>query len=101
MRNDSLTASVNYGDYDGTVEADHHDHHDLFALAKKHGIDIERYFVLGVDFHIGETHGDKLAQPFVSLLAVDAQAVKAYGVDAIQRSIDERGGVLPYVKIRY
>lgn len=97
MRHDSLAASVQYGDYSGTVAADRHDQRDIDDLAKKNGIDTERYFVFGLDLHIGETRRDTLAKTYVSILAVDTQVVKAFGVDPIQRYVDENDGILPYV----
>lgn len=99
MRDDSLVASVNYGDFDGTAAADRHDRRDLRDLAEKYGVDTDRYFVFGVNIHIGETRGDKLAHTFVSILAVDMQEVKAGSVDYIQRYVDEHEGVLPYIRI--
>ena len=98
MRDDSLVASVNYGDFDGTAAADHHDRRSLEDLAKKYGVDTEKYFVFGLNLHIGETRGDTLAHTFVSLLAVDMQAVKAGSVDFIQQYVDEHEGVLPYLR---
>lgn len=100
MQDETLTASVQYGDYSGTVEADRHDDRNLIDLAQKHGIDTERYFVIGANVYIGETRGNVLAKPWVSILAVDTSVVPAYGVDPIQRWIDSHGGVLPCVKFR-
>ena len=103
MQDDSLTASVTYGDYDGTVAADRRDRNgDLSDVAAKYGIDTDRFFILGVSLLIGE-HRDQATEakkPHVSILAVDTHVVKAYGVDPIQRYIDGNGGVLPYVKLR-
>ncbi|HKC65430.1 MAG TPA: hypothetical protein VKB86_17445 [Pyrinomonadaceae bacterium] len=98
MRDDSLKASVNYGDYEGTAAADRHDRRNLSDLAEKYGVDTDRYFVFGVNVHIGETRGDKLAHTFVSILAVDMQEVKAGSVDYIQKYVDEHDGVLPYMR---
>lgn len=98
MIDDSLMASVNYGDYEGTAAADRHGQKSLKELAKKYGVDTERYFVFGINFHIGETHDDELAHTFVSILAVDMQAVKAGSVDFIQQYVDEHEGVLPYLR---
>lgn len=97
MRDDTLEASVNYGDYKGTVAADHHDQRDLSELAAKYGIDTDKYFVFGVNVHIGETHGEELAHRFVSILAVDTFVVKAASVDFIKEYVDQHNGVLPYV----
>lgn len=97
MQHDSLTASVHYGDYSGTVAADRHDQRDIDDLARKNGIDTDRYFVFGLDLHIGETRRDTLAKTQVSIVAVDTQVVKAFGVGPIQEYVDEHNGVLPYV----
>jgi hypothetical protein len=90
MQDDSLKASVTYGDYDGTVAADRRDRNgDLSDLA-------------GVSLSIGE-HRDQATEvkkPYVSILAIDTHVVKAYGVDPIQRYVDGNDGVLPYVKLR-
>ena len=77
MKSDSLTASVNYGDYEGTVSADHHDQKELKYLAEKYGIDTDWYFIIGVQLYIGETHGDALGAVSVSLIATDTQTVNA------------------------
>jgi hypothetical protein len=100
MRNNTLEASVNYGDYKGTAAADRHDQRDLSDLAQKYGIDTERYFVFGVDVSIGETRGDKLAHTFVNILATDTQVVKAASVDFISEYVAEHQGHLPYVSLR-
>lgn len=97
MRDDSLRASVNYGDYAGTTAGDHHDHKDIFALAKKHGVDTDKYFVIGVEFHIGETHDDNLAHTFVSILAVDKVEVQAGGIDFVKQYAEKHGN-LPYYR---
>ena len=98
MREDTLKASVQYGDYTGTAAADHHDQRYLDDLAKKHGVDTERYFVFGVNVYVGETRGDKLGHTFVSILAVDTHVVRAASVDFIQQYVDEHQGILPYVR---
>lgn len=97
MRDDLLIASVNYGDYDGTAAADHHDHRGLKDLAQKYGVDTDHYFVFGVNVRVGETRGDEIEHTFVSILAVDTRVVKAASVDFIQEYVDVHEGVLPYV----
>jgi hypothetical protein len=53
MRDDSLTASVTYGDYKGTVAADGRDRNGHLAdLAAKYGIDTKRFFVTGVSLRL-------------------------------------------------
>lgn len=65
---DDLVASVQYGDYVGSVAADRHDHHDLTALAKKFGVDTSKHWVYGIELYIGEIRGDEVSQPIVKLL---------------------------------
>jgi len=100
MRDDTLKASVQYGDLSGTSAADYHDQRNLGDLAKKYGIDSDRYFVFGVELYIGETRRDTLSKAYVSLLAVDVDAAPVYGVDAVQRWVDDHDGLLPCVKFR-
>ena len=98
MQNDTLKASVQYGDYDGTVAADRHDQRGLSDLAEKHGIDTNKYFVFGMDIFMGETRGDELAHANVSILAIDTEAVGADSLDGIQNYVDDNQGMLPYVE---
>jgi len=98
MNDETLKASVHYSDYVGSAAGDHHDQRDLTDLAQKYGVDTEKYFVIGVDFHIGETRADKLAHTFVSILAVDKSAVKGAAIDFI-REYAVASGKLPYIKI--
>lgn len=98
MSNESLKASVHYGDYKGTAAADHHDQRNLDDLARENDIDTERYFVFGVEVNVGETRRDKLGPTSVSLLAVDSQQVEAYGVGPVQDYVNQNNGVLPYLR---
>jgi hypothetical protein len=98
MLNDMLKASVQYGDFDGTAAADHHDRRGLWDLAKKYGVDIDKYFVFGIDIFVGEALGDEPAHANVSILAIDTQVVGANSVDSIQEYVDNNQGVLPYVE---
>jgi hypothetical protein len=95
MREDSLKASVQYGDYHGTAAADMHDQSSLHELAEKYGVDTERYFVMGMQLYIGETRADRLGSVFVSILAVD----KGGSFDSIQEYVNQNHK-LPYVKFR-
>jgi hypothetical protein len=98
MSNATLKASVHYGDYKGTAAADHHDQRNLDDLARENGIDSERYFVFGVEFNIGETRREKLGPTSVTLLAVDSEAINAYGAGPVQDYVNGNNGVLPYMK---
>jgi hypothetical protein len=99
---DDLTASVQYGDYNGTVAADDHDRRGLKHLAEKYGIDTARFFIIGVSVHLGEHRDEttKVAEPFVELIAIDSQLVQAYGAGAVQSYVDDHNGLLPCVRIR-
>lgn len=102
MQDDSLKASVTFGDYDGTVAADRRGGKgDLADVAAKYGVDTDRYFVIGVSLWIGEhrNQATEVKQPHVSVLAIDTHKVKAYGVSAIQEYLDANDGVLPYVTL--
>ncbi len=96
MIDDTLEASVNYGDFAGTAAGDRHDQRSLSDLARKHGVDTDRYFVLGLNIYIGETRGDELAYDGVSILAVDTQVIGTGSVDVVQQYVDAHDGVLPY-----
>ena len=45
--------STQYGDYGGYVQIDGHSGSDLFKLCEDHGIDMDKYFLIG--FGCGET----------------------------------------------
>jgi len=95
MKPDSLKASVNYHDYVGTTEADHHDRRDLHDLGKQFDLDTERYFVIGVQVRSGETRHDAVAHARISLLTIDMQETKAGSIDFIREYAQDHGK-LPY-----
>ena len=97
MGKDTLRANVQYGDYVGSVAADGHDQRGLQDLMQRYAIDKDRYFAFGLDIYIGETRGNELEKPNISILAVDTQIVGG-GVDAIQQYADDHNGVLPYIR---
>jgi hypothetical protein len=96
MREDTLQASVQYGDYTGTASADRGDNFELHQLAQKHGIDTERYFVIGLHLNVGENRGNELGNTHVSILAVDTQVAKAASLDHIQ-AYAKQNKKLPYL----
>jgi hypothetical protein len=96
MREDRLQASVQYGDYTGTASADHGEQSDLRQLAQKHGIDTDRYFVMGVHLNVGENTRGELGSTHVSILAVDTHVVKAASLDYIQ-AYAKQNKKLPYL----
>ena len=99
MRETTLTASVNYGDFGGTVAADRHDHQNLLALAKRHGVDTNRFFVFGLNINVGENRDDSSGSASVAVLAVDTQATgTSSDFDAIQRYVDRNPEAVQYVR---
>jgi hypothetical protein len=98
MQEDTLVASVTYGDYWGTAAADRTDDMGVHKLAERNGIDTDRYFIMGLRLSRGEVRdADDDPHVGVSILAVDTHAVKAAGLDHIQKYIDEHKR-LPYVQ---
>lgn len=95
MNSQTLKASVNYHDFVGTAEADHHDTRHLDDLGKQHGLDTDRYFVIGVQIHAGETRNNEVAHARVNLLTIDMQETKAGSIDFI-RDYGHTHGNLPY-----
>jgi hypothetical protein len=94
MNEDSLKASVQYGDFDGTAAADSSDFAGMEKFAKKHGIDTERYFRLGFKIYLG---GQNFTS--VSILTIDTEVVGAKSFDSIQEYIN-RNQKLPYSGFR-
>lgn len=69
MPTDTFRASVQYGDWTGTVAADNADQNDLRdLLAAKNLFDREKEFLLGASLWIGENHGGKVQAPYVSAI---------------------------------
>ena len=96
MQSETLKATVNYQDYEGTVAADRHDNRYLDDLAIKYGVDTEQYFIIGLGFNVGETLGDELGHTYVELLAVDKNKTKAGAIDFIKEYAERHDGELPY-----
>lgn len=95
MQTETLKASVQYEDYQGTVAADHHDVRHLETLGKEHGLDTDRYFVIGVQIRSSEVRHDEVAHAQVTLLTIDMKETRAGSIDFI-RDYAEAHGKLPY-----
>jgi hypothetical protein len=96
MNQETLKATVQYQDLEGTAAADDHDKKWLKNLAEKHGIDTEDHFIIGVKIRVGETRDDRLGRVYVELLAVDMNLTKAGDIDHIRKYSEKNNGVLPY-----
>lgn len=66
-------------------------------MAKKFGVDTDKYFVVGLEIYVGETRGDEVDHPDVYFLAVDARQVGG-SVEGISQYLAGHGGELPYVR---
>ncbi len=98
MKAGTLKASVQYHDYKGTVEADHHDQRCLRDLAEKHDIDTKRYFVIGVQVRSSEVRNDEVSHPSIQLLTVDMTETKAGSIDFIREHAERNGSQLNYYR---
>lgn len=96
MKAGTLKASVQYHDYLGTVEADHHDQRSLNDLAEKHGLDTKRYFVIGVQVRSSEVRNNEVAHASIQLLTVDMTETKAGSIDFIREHAVNQGNQLNY-----
>jgi hypothetical protein len=67
-------ASVQYGDWEGTVSADDADQRDFRKfLAEKKQLDPEREMLVGVELGIGENHRGKVAAPYVDAVIIEGK----------------------------
>jgi hypothetical protein len=100
MKEQTLTARVNYDDLLGTVAADHHDRNRWSDLARECGVDTERYFIFGINVHFDMENREGLrAKLQVDLLAVNAEVVGA-SFDSIRDYLRKNNGTLPYTRFR-
>lgn len=90
---DKLEAHVQYDDMLGTVAVDWASVTEYRELATKAGIDLEEFFVIGIDIYGGEKGYSE-----VSFLTVET-AVVGSSADAIQNYVKEHGGILPAVRL--
>ena len=71
---ETTKANAQYNDYEGTVAADIRDEYgnNLGQWAKSHGVDTDRYFILGIRCYVGEAHAGQSERPvLVSVLGID------------------------------
>jgi len=66
-----LTASVQYGDWEGSAAADNADKIDLADLLRDRKVLTEQQFLVGVRVFVGENHDGKVRVPFIEAYAVD------------------------------
>jgi hypothetical protein len=80
MQSHDFKASVQYGDWKGTVAADGADKRDARAWLREHGYIQEGEFLLGITFFAGENHGshkDPVSVEFMLAAPGDHDSIKA------------------------
>lgn len=78
---EQFKARVQYGDWDGTAQADNADHADLAVELRKRGLLHDEEFLIGVEIWIGENHGGTVKPASVRALAAELRnydSVKAW-----------------------
>lgn len=84
--------STQYGDYGGYIQIDGHSGADLFQLCEDHGIDMEKYFLIGLSCGEHTTGGiGKREKIHCSALLLET---KIYGnnFDEIKNKLDSENG---------
>jgi len=84
---ETFQASVQYGDWHGTAAADNTDAGNVSVddYLKKKGLIKENDFLVAVQLFVGETHNNKLAEPYIrAYLLKDAE-----NYESVQEMLDE------------
>lgn len=96
--------STQYNDYRGFVAIDQHgDSRNLFSMCKDHGIDIDQYFLYGMEFYDSEPVG-ALGCFRIKVFLID-KATYGQSFDEISQYVGEiklttQDICVPYAKIR-
>lgn len=65
---ETIKASVQYGDWEGTAAADESDGVKMRQLLEKSGALKAEEFVVAIELFVGESHRGKVAQPYINAL---------------------------------
>lgn len=96
MPTETFRASVQYGDWTGTVSADNADKSDLYhLLVSKSLIDKDNEFLLGATLWIGENHGGKIQAPYVAAIVTPLDNTH----DNLQEKLEAHGGPIPVRRV--
>lgn len=93
--------STQYGDYAGYIQIDGHNGADLFKLCEDHGIDMNKYFLIGLS--CGEHTIDGIGKRKKIHCAAILLQTKDYGnsFDQIAASLKKDDGKLNAVRISF
>lgn len=90
-----------YGDYGGYIQIDGHSGADLFQLCEDHGIDMDKYFLIGLSAGEQTTNGvgkrEKLY--FMALVLETAECGSTF--DEIQKYLELNNGKAKAKKVRF
>lgn len=86
------SVSTQYGDYGGYIQIDGHSGADLFKLCEDHGVNMDKYFLIG--FGCGESTIDRVGQRDSVYCRAWVLETSEYGntFDEIKKALDARGG---------
>ena len=90
-----------YGDYGGYIQIDGHGGADLFKLCEDHGVDIEKYFLIG--FSCGEhTTGGigKREKVYCSAIVLETKEY-GYSFDQIKQKLNSSNGEVKAKQITF
>lgn len=90
----NFRASVQYGDWKGTVSADEHDIGHILNVLKDRGLADDSDFLVAIDLFLGEMHGDKVVEPYVT-----AYLVKARNFEEAEEFLNDTPDPLPMKEV--
>ncbi|AGC78252.1 hypothetical protein LX97_02954 [Nonlabens dokdonensis] len=90
-----------YGDYGGYIQIDGHSGADLFKLCNDHGIDMDKYFLIGLSAgeHTTTGIGKREKLSFMALVIETAEYGSSF--DEIQKNIELNNGVAKAKKVHF
>ncbi|WP_339490624.1 hypothetical protein [Pseudomonas rhizophila] len=84
MRQENFHASVQYGDFKGTVAADRHDQNDIGEYVRTRGLINQGEFLVGIEAYATELMG----KPQVTDVDVTVLVTQFEGYDSAQEAVD-------------
>lgn len=86
--------STQYGDYDGLIQIDGHSSADLSKLCKDHGVNTDKYFLIGLKAGEFTTTGigKRNILPFMALVLDKTEYGESF--DEIKKNIDSKSGIV-------
>lgn len=91
----TLKASVQYGDWEGTAAADDSDGVKVRVLLEKSGAIKAHEFVVAIELFVGESHKGRVAKPYIDALLFNKPTF-----DTVAAAIGSMPDPLPMRKVR-